>query len=70
MDSQAADHDQEFDPDPMATQGNAMDLEDQMEEERLAEEQKKKQRTGESEYQHLFKDGYEIEKSFPVTEKG
>ena len=54
----------------MATQGNQMDLEDQMEEERLAEEQKKKQRTGESEYQHLFRDGYEIEKSFPVTEKG
>jgi hypothetical protein len=45
----------------MATQGDQMELEDQLEEERLAEEQKKKQKSGESEYQHLFKEGHEVQ---------
>lgn len=36
------DRDQGFDPDPMATGNNELELEDQMEEERLAEMEKKK----------------------------
>ena len=47
-----------------------MDMEEAMEEEKVAAEQKKRA-TGESQYQHLFKDGVDMGgKTYEFVEKG
>ena len=66
-DTPAREREAGFDKDGEGDQGDEEALEDQMEEERLAEEQKKKLAAGESEFQHLFREGYQVPGAQPYV---